>query len=94
VKTVPLDLVYVADMSKAKAARDENPNAEIWCAAEAGFISQNVYLFACLGIHAAGFRDSAGRTPNHKAAAIIEWTESRAGNLQFFHGDAAIYHVC
>ena len=45
VKTVPLDLVYVADLSKAKTAKGENPNAEVWSAAGAGFISQNVYLY-------------------------------------------------
>jgi nitroreductase len=45
VKAVPLNLVYVADLARAKTARGENPNAEIWSAAGAGFISQNVYLF-------------------------------------------------
>src|SRR5512137_8809 len=30
VKSVPLNLIYVADFSKAKTARGENPNAEIW----------------------------------------------------------------
>jgi len=45
VKAVPLNLVYVADYSKAKSAKGENPNADAWSAAGAGFISQNVYLF-------------------------------------------------
>ena len=45
VKTVPLDLVYVADYSKVKTPKGENPNAEVWSAAGAGFISQNVYLY-------------------------------------------------
>ncbi len=45
VKTVPLDLVYVADYSKAKTAKGENPNADAWSAAGVGFISQNVYLY-------------------------------------------------
>jgi hypothetical protein len=45
VKAVPLNLVYVADYSKAKTARGENPNAELWSAAGVGFISQNVYLY-------------------------------------------------
>jgi nitroreductase len=45
VKTVPLNLVYVADYSKAKTAKGENPNADTWSAAGAGFISQNVYLY-------------------------------------------------
>lgn len=37
----PLDLVYVADLSKTRSAAD----AELFTAADAGFISQNVYLF-------------------------------------------------
>jgi nitroreductase len=45
VKSVPLNLIYVADFSKAKSARGANPNAEVWSAAGVGFISQNVYLF-------------------------------------------------
>jgi SagB-type dehydrogenase family enzyme len=45
VRTVPLNLVYVADYSKARTPKGENPNAEVWSAAGAGFISQNVYLY-------------------------------------------------
>jgi SagB-type dehydrogenase family enzyme len=45
VKTVPVNLVYVADYAKAKSARGKNPKAEVWSAAGAGFISQNVYLY-------------------------------------------------
>ncbi len=45
VKSVPVNLVYVADYSKAKTAKGPVPNAEVWSAAGAGFISQNVYLF-------------------------------------------------
>ncbi len=40
VKSVPLNLVFVADYAKAKV-----PGAETWSAAGAGFVSQNVYLF-------------------------------------------------
>ncbi len=45
VKSVPLNLIYVADYAKAKTPRGENPAAEVWSAAGVGFISQNVYLF-------------------------------------------------
>jgi hypothetical protein len=45
VKTVPLNLVYVADLSKGNTGRGANPNTEVWPTAEAGFISQNVYLY-------------------------------------------------
>jgi nitroreductase len=46
VKSVPLNLVYVADYSKAKTATgSENPNTDTWSAAGVGFISQNVYLY-------------------------------------------------
>ena len=45
VKAVPVNLIYVADLSKANTGRGANPNAEMWSAAEAGFISQNVYLY-------------------------------------------------
>jgi len=39
VSTAPLDLVYVADLSKT------GPDSQLFTAADAGFISQNVYLF-------------------------------------------------
>jgi len=42
VATVPLNLVYVADLSKTGHAGNE---AELFTAADAGFISENVYLF-------------------------------------------------
>ena len=45
VKAVPLNLVHVADFARAKTAKGVNPNAEVWSAAGAGFISQNVYLY-------------------------------------------------
>lgn len=40
--TAALNLVYVADMSKAKGTPE---NQAIWVPADAGFIAQNVYLF-------------------------------------------------
>jgi len=39
--TAPLDLVYVADLAKAGS----EPDAELYSAADTGFIAQNVYLF-------------------------------------------------
>jgi len=45
VKSVPVNLVYVADYAKAKTQKGENPNAEVWSAAGVGFISENVYLY-------------------------------------------------
>ncbi len=41
VGTAPLNLLYVADFSKTSSAAD----AEMYSGADAGFISQNVYLF-------------------------------------------------
>jgi nitroreductase len=45
VKEVPLNLVYVADLAKAKVGGNPSPNAESWSMAGVGFISQNVYLY-------------------------------------------------
>jgi nitroreductase len=42
VATAPVDLIYVADLSKTGQAGNE---AELFTAADAGFISENVYLF-------------------------------------------------
>lgn len=39
--TAPLDLVYVADLVKAGS----EPSVDLYTAADAGFISQNVYLY-------------------------------------------------
>ena len=43
VSTAPLNLVYVADMSKMKGASSEDQ--ALYSGADVGFISQNVYLF-------------------------------------------------
>ena len=43
VVTAPLNLVYVADMSKLKSSSPEDQ--ALYSAADTGFISQNVYLF-------------------------------------------------
>jgi len=46
VKQVPLNLVYVADLSKAKIPKGASPDgATLMSAAGVGFISQNVYLY-------------------------------------------------
>jgi len=42
VGTAAVNLVYVADMAKAKGSPE---NQAIWVPADAGFIAQNVYLF-------------------------------------------------
>jgi SagB-type dehydrogenase family enzyme len=39
--TAPVDLVYVADLSRAGS----EPDADLYTAADTGFIAQNVYLF-------------------------------------------------
>jgi SagB-type dehydrogenase family enzyme len=43
VKDAPVNLVYVADLAKAKRANEEDQ--KIYTAADAGFIAQNVYLY-------------------------------------------------
>jgi hypothetical protein len=48
VKTAPLNLVYIADMARAKGfggKGDTMPTAEVWSFAGVGAIAQNVYLF-------------------------------------------------
>jgi len=46
VKAVPADLVYVADLSKAKTPKGASPDGvRLMSAAGVGFISQNVYLY-------------------------------------------------
>jgi hypothetical protein len=49
VKTAPLNLIYVADMAKAKGFGGKGeimPTAETWSFAGVGFIAQTVYLFS------------------------------------------------
>jgi nitroreductase len=46
VKTAPLNLIYVADNSKAQFGGKKMPEVEeTWAYANAGVIAQNVYLF-------------------------------------------------
>ena len=41
--TAPVDLIYVADFSRAQDATEEE--RRLYCVADTGFIAQNVYLF-------------------------------------------------
>ena len=43
VKTAPVNLIYVADMSEVRSVSKENE--DLWVGADCGFIAQNVYLF-------------------------------------------------
>ena len=45
VKDAPVNLVFVADLSKMKMPGITDDDKKIWAAADTGFISQNVYLF-------------------------------------------------
>jgi nitroreductase len=45
VKTAPLNLIYVADMARAKFGGKVMDTAETWSYAGVGAISQNVYLY-------------------------------------------------
>jgi SagB-type dehydrogenase family enzyme len=45
VKTAPLNLIYVADLSKATFQGKKMDTAEPWSWAGVGFIAQNVYLY-------------------------------------------------
>jgi SagB-type dehydrogenase family enzyme len=60
VKDAPLDLVYVADLTKTGKASAEDQN--FYTAADVGFIAQNVYLFCAsegLGVVVRGSVDRA-----------------------------------
>ncbi|MBN1566928.1 MAG: nitroreductase family protein [Acidobacteria bacterium] len=67
VKAAPLNLIYVADMSKAQFGGKRMPEVEeTWSFANVGFIAQNVYLYcaseglACI-VRAMVDRDAAGK---------------------------------
>jgi nitroreductase len=70
VKSAPLNLIYVADMAKAKGFGPNAgtmPTAEVWSFAGTGAIAQNVYLFcaseglACI-VRAMVDADAIGKT--------------------------------
>jgi nitroreductase len=66
VATAALNLVYVADLSKAGSG----PETELYTAADAGFISQNVYLFCASENLATVVRGSIDRVALAKAMKL------------------------
>ncbi len=81
VKEVPLNLVYVADLAKAKVGGNPSPNAESWSMAGVGFISQNVYLYCASEglatvVRAMFDRDSLGQVLNLRTDQKIMLTQS------------------
>jgi nitroreductase len=60
VKDAPLTLVFVADLAKTGGANESSRN---YAYADAGYISQNVYLFCASEGLATGVRASIDRTP-------------------------------
>jgi nitroreductase len=64
--TAPLDLVYVADLSKAGSG----PDADLYTAADTGFIAQNVYLFCASEGLATVVRGSVDRPALAKAMKL------------------------
>ncbi len=65
VATAPLNLVYVADLSKMEGAAPEDQT--LYASADAGFISQNVYLFCASEGLATVVRGSVDRVALAKA---------------------------
>jgi SagB-type dehydrogenase family enzyme len=66
VATAPLDIVYVADLSKTRSGAD----ADLFTAADAGFIGQNVYLFCASENLATVVRGSIDRSVLAKAMKL------------------------
>jgi len=66
VATAPLNLVYVADLSKTGSGAD----TELFTAADAGFIGQNVYLFCASENLATVVRGSIDRVALAKAMKL------------------------
>jgi nitroreductase len=66
VATAPLNLVYVADLAKAGS----EPDAELYTAADAGFIAQNVYLYCASEGLATVVRGSVDRVALAKAIKL------------------------
>lgn len=67
VKDAPLDLVYVADLSKTGAA---SPDRDMYVAADVGFIAENVYLFCASEGLAVVVRGSIDRPALAKAMRL------------------------
>jgi nitroreductase len=66
VATAPLDLVYVADLAKAGS----EPDADLYTAADTGFIAQNVYLYCASEGLATVVRGSIDRAALAKAMKL------------------------
>jgi nitroreductase len=66
VAMAPLNLVYVADLAKAGSS----PDSDLFTAADAGFISQNVYLFCASENLATVVRGSIDRAVLAKAMKL------------------------
>ena len=64
--SAPLDLVYVADFAKAGS----EPNADLYTAADSGFIAQNVYLYCASEGLATVVRGSVDRAALAKAMKL------------------------
>ncbi|MBN1187756.1 MAG: SagB/ThcOx family dehydrogenase [Bacteroidales bacterium] len=78
VKDAPLNLLYIVDYNKTQDKNKEN--AKYWAYADAGFISQNVYLFCAsegLGTVVRGLFDADAlasklELPAHKAVILTQ----------------------
>jgi SagB-type dehydrogenase family enzyme len=68
VKDAPVNLVYVADLSKTDSAGKQG--ADLYTAADTGFISQNVYLFCASEGLATVVRGSIDREKLAKAMKL------------------------
>jgi nitroreductase len=70
VKDAPVTLVYVADRTRVKAG--SAPSDDSWSWADAGFVSQNVYLFCASEGLATGVRALIDRPALAKALGLGE----------------------
>ena len=71
VKDAPLTLLLVADTSRMKGA-EKDPDQRQWIWADAGFISQNIYLFCASEGLATGVRALVDRPALAKALGLKE----------------------
>ena len=68
-RKAPVNLVFVSDDSKLKVSEDKKP---IYTAANAGFISQNVYLYCAVNGLGTVVRDNIDRPALAKAMELRE----------------------
>lgn len=71
VRDAPITLLLVADTSRMKGARND-PEQRQWIWADAGFISQNIYLFCASEGLATGVRALVDRPALAKALGLAE----------------------